>query len=663
LDRDLEWSLPGGMTLGGAALAPLVQRFEFVGFRLDAQRRTLADPHGQPVAITAKAFDALLYFVEHPGQVIERATLLDAVWPNAVVEENNLSQVVAALRRALGDGVIATVPRRGYQFVADVRIATDEAVAEPRGIPPDRGVLVASPSIRRSDAGGRRVRKLVLTAGLSIGVLALIGTAILAVERRFVREAPRPPALPKVAVLPCENLSPDPDDAYFAAGMHEELLNRLARLRAVRVVARASVMQYAGDRPPIRQIAAELDASAVMECSARRAGDAIVVTAQLIDPVTETHLWAQSYPGHLSDLSALFTMQADIAVNIANALDAKLSRAEQQRLETLPTAAPEAYVEFLKGSQAADFESKLAHLDRAVEIDPAFAEAYVARGMLRVEAVWNGALRSGLAGDVANAPVDFAAQAGRARGDAERALEIDPELGLAHFVLGATLLPLDRAAAEAEFERALALNPAHSVVLSLTAGFYLADLRLEEARALLARIEHPDPGFPPMRTLLLLTRDLDGLAELERRVTASKPTDALARRRLAFAEMVRGNTREAIQHLRVAEQFAGEGGLSPSGPGIYLYGRLGFADEAERMFAALVAEAEAGGFASDTEWVVANLGIGDIARAYEWAARVAARPLPPWIADEHWLVLNPLDDPALEQPEFLALRRKLGYRD
>jgi TolB-like protein/Flp pilus assembly protein TadD len=556
------------------------------------------------------------------------------------------------------------VPRRGYQFVADVHIATDETAAAPRDPVPVSDALVASSSVRRSGAGGGRVRKLAVTGGLSAGVLALVGAAILAIEHRPVREVPAQPSFPRIAVLPCENLSPDPDDAYFANGMHEEILNRLARLSAVRVVARASVMQYADDRPPIRQIAAELDASAVMECSARRAGDAIVITAQLIDPVTETHLWSESYPGRLTDLSGLFTMQADIAMRIASALDAELSPVERQRLEALPTASPEAYVELLKSLQAPHFESRLAHLDRAVEIDPLFAEAYVLRGMARIQAMWNGALRSGLAGDVANAPVNFAVEVGRARADAERAIQIDPELGLAHFVLGATLLPLDKPAAEAEFERALALSPSHPVVLGLTAGFYLADLRLEEARALLARIEYPDPDFLPMRTLLLLTRDLDRLAKLEHRVTASKPTDAVARQRLAFAEMLRGNTREAIQHLRIAEQLADERSpSSPSGPIIYLYGRLGFADEAERMFAALAAETEAGGFASDTEWIVANLGIGDVERAYELAGRVAARPLPPWIADEHWLVLNPLDDPVLERPEFLALRRKLGYRD
>lgn len=654
---------PAGMTLGGTALVDSAQRFEFGGFRLDAQRRTLADPHGQPVAINAKGFDALLYFVEHPGQVIERATLLSAVWPNVIVEENNLNQVVATLRRALGDGFIATVPRRGYQFVADVHGITDQTATETRDNVPGGDALVAGSSVRRSGADGRRVRRLAWTGGLSAGVLAVVGAAILVVEHRPVRGVPAHPSLPRIAVLPCENLSPDPDDAFFAAGMHEEILNRLARLDAVRVVARASVTQYADDRTPIRQIAAELDASAVMECGARRAGDAIVVTAQLIDPVTETQLWSESYPRRLTDLSGLFTMQADIAVSIARALDAELSPVEQKWLETLPTASPEAYVEFLRSFPAPDVESRLAHLDRAIEIDPAFADAYALRGLARIEAIWYGAVRAGLAGDVASAPVNFAVEAGRARADAGRAIEIDPELGLAHLVLGATRLPLDKAAAEAEFERALALSPSSPVVLGLTAGFYLADLRLEEAHALLARIEYPDPDFLPMRDLLLLTRDLDRLAELEQRVTVAKPTDAVARWRLAFAEMLSGNTREALQHLSIAEQLADEANPPPSGPAIYLYGRLGLADEAERMFAAFAAETEAGDFASDTEWIVASLGIGDIERAYELAERVAARPLPPWIADEHWLVLNPLNDPVLERPEFLALRRKLGYRD
>ena len=144
----------------GAAHQPL---FEFDGFRLDRRRRVLAAENGAPVHITAKAFDALVFFLEHAGDVVERSTLMEALWPNAIVEENNLNQVVAVLRRALGDGVIVTIKGRGYQFVADVR-----AVIEPAGPSPS----IAAP-LRRVDAGAPRWR--VLTYAMTALVVLAAG--------------------------------------------------------------------------------------------------------------------------------------------------------------------------------------------------------------------------------------------------------------------------------------------------------------------------------------------------------------------------------------------------------------------------------------------------------------------------------------------------------
>ena len=146
-----------------------------------------------------------------------------------------------------------------------------------------------------------------------------------------------------VAVLLCYNLSPDPNDAYIAASIHDEILNQLVKIRALSVIAKTSVMQYADAPPPISQIAEELNVGAVMECSVRYAGSAILVTAQLIDPETNSHLWSDTYPGDLSDLSTIFAMQADIAMNIANAVGAEFSLEEQERIEAIPTDSPAAY--------------------------------------------------------------------------------------------------------------------------------------------------------------------------------------------------------------------------------------------------------------------------------------------------------------------------------
>ena len=194
------------------------------------------------------------------------------------------------------------------------------------------------------------------------------------------------PAQPIVAVLPFDNLSPNPDDAYFASGLHEEILNQLAKLKALKVISRTSVLRYAENRPAIPQIAEELNADAVMEGSVRYAGDRILVTAQLIDPATDTHLWTQTYPGDLSDLEQIFAIQADIAMNVANALEAELSPEDRTSLARMPTASREAYELYLASlNSAGNFDNARAmeQIERALELDPSFAEAWGHKALIQ----------------------------------------------------------------------------------------------------------------------------------------------------------------------------------------------------------------------------------------------------------------------------------------
>ena len=134
-----------------------------------------------------------------------------------------------------------------------------------------------------------------------------------------------------VAVLPFENLSPNPDDAFFAAGIHEEILNQLAKLRNLSVISRTSVLRYKDTDLTIPAIAAELHVQSVMEGSVRYAGDRVRIAAQLIDAKTDEHLWSEIYERDISDV---FAIQADIAINIARALEAAFSLAERESIET-----------------------------------------------------------------------------------------------------------------------------------------------------------------------------------------------------------------------------------------------------------------------------------------------------------------------------------------
>jgi TolB-like protein len=143
-----------------------------------------------------------------------------------------------------------------------------------------------------------------------------------------------------IAVLPFENLSPNPDDAYFAAGIHEEILNQLTKISDLSVIARTSVMQYGGVHRPISEIARELRVGTVMEGSVRYAGDRVRITAQLIDAASGAHLWSEAYERQLQDI---FGVQLDIATQIADALKVELSPGEAADIATRVTENQEAY--------------------------------------------------------------------------------------------------------------------------------------------------------------------------------------------------------------------------------------------------------------------------------------------------------------------------------
>jgi TolB-like protein/Tfp pilus assembly protein PilF len=402
-----------------------------------------------------------------------------------------------------------------------------------------------------------------------------------------------------VAVLLCDNLSPDPDDAYFAAGIHEEILNQLVKLSNLNVIARTSVLQYAEAPPPIPQIAEELNVGAVMECSVRYAGDAIVVTAQLIDPETNSHLWSNTYPGDLGDLSAIFAMQADIAMNIANALEIELSTDEQQRLARTPTDSPEAYQFFLAGRASAtndDHARALEQFTRAIEIDPRFARAQLVLSNSHT-----------VIQNRARTPAEAEAHRVASLTAIERAIEIDPELPGAHDSLAFVHLAqgnwlqseqeyrlalnlgerpgalglLRLAAGQFEeatdgMERGLKLNPANAITLGfLIAAYDLLD-QPEESQALYDRgealygnwfgdgimqrvalgrrdVEFIRSHLPADPNLVVMIENLESpeiaLEHLRVWIDSREPMNAIEARDAASWAAYLGNTELALEYL------------------------------------------------------------------------------------------------------------------
>ena len=201
-------------------------------------------------------------------------------------------------------------------------------------------------------------------------------------------------AIPSVAALPFDNMSGDPEDAYFTDGIHEEILARLARIDGLRVISRTSVLEYRDSPKNLQVIAGELGVDHVLEGSVRRSGDRIRVTAQLIDAEGDHHLWAEQYDGELT-AENLFDLQGDVAGKIAAALRTELSPEEEERLEARPTDNLEAYEYYLRGLQLRNrgfspqiFEEMILAWERAVALDPEFAVAHAALSIAHSEMWW-----------------------------------------------------------------------------------------------------------------------------------------------------------------------------------------------------------------------------------------------------------------------------------
>jgi TolB-like protein/DNA-binding winged helix-turn-helix (wHTH) protein/tetratricopeptide (TPR) repeat protein len=355
--------------------------FEFGRFRLDRRQRSLMDDGGATVPLTGKAFDALAFLLEHAGQVVERDTLMDALWPDLVVEQNSLSQVVLALRRALGDGYIVTIKGRGYQFVAPVTaVPNSESERNSAGGPePMSSAASPQPSARHAVAlPGRSVpgQRLAILAILALTIAAVAGLATI----RALRSSTMPPAAvdPSIAVLPFVNLSSDPEQEHFADGLSEELLNRLARSEGLRVIARTSSFAYKGQSPDAREVGAALGVGHVLEGSVRRSGDRLRVTAQLIDAEAGHHVWSEAYDRSFGDV---FAIQDEIAGAVANALSVALGVREDPAAVG-GTQNAEAYDFFVRAlsvrnRNTPDDGLRAAELFReAIAKDPEFARAW-----------------------------------------------------------------------------------------------------------------------------------------------------------------------------------------------------------------------------------------------------------------------------------------------
>jgi TolB-like protein/DNA-binding winged helix-turn-helix (wHTH) protein len=436
---------------------------QFDPFELDLSTAELRR-NGEKVRLQEQSFQILEMLLEHPGEVVSRDEIQKKLWPdNTIVEfENSVNAAVMRLRQALADSAdsprfIETVPRRGYRFVAHVDVPAQSVE------PPLTGSAAQS---------GRRWISLRM-----LGIAAVCAAAVwlLAMSMHWDpgRLISRSKHVTTVAVLPFENLSRDPNQAYFADGFTDELITTLAQIRALRVISRTSVIQYQGSKKNLRQIARELNVDAVLEGTVMHTGDRVRITAQLIQAGTDTHLWADTYERDVRDVLHL---QNEVARSVANAVRAQLSTQESSRLASTRSVDPHAQEAYLKGQYYANSltdqncTQAIDYFKQAIAVDPNYAEPYAGLSGCYIALSIFG-------------PLPAAEAFPKAKEAALQAIRLDQGLGSAHAWLAGVhfLYEWNWKDAGVEFERSLELSPGAADAHIHYASYLIAMRRSDEA--------------------------------------------------------------------------------------------------------------------------------------------------------------------------------------
>ncbi len=539
--------------------------YEFGRFRLSTSEKQLLRD-GVPVSLTPKAFDLLAVLVENRGHLLEKSELLERVWPDSFVEEANLSVKMSEVRRVLGEGptdhhYIETVPRRGYRFVAEVR-ELDEVNPEPVRSEPGEDEPVAAvsgeqqappaPPVDRPRPSALRFWAVVLAGALILSGL-LFAFDVGGIRARIVGR-PATIQIGSIAVLPLENISADASEIYFADGMTEALITDLARIRALRVISRQSVIQYRDTRQTVPEIGRELKVDALLTGSVSRSGDRVRIAVQLIDAATDKNLWTHSYERDLRDV---LTLQREVARDVASEIRVKLAPQEELMFGAAAEVNPEAYDHFLRGKFhlhrqiKEDNEAAIESLEWATSVDPNFAAAHAE---LAQAYVW----KLFLFNPEEKALTEKAFMA------AEKALALDPNLAVAYLARGRLLwtpanhFPHEKAIRE--YRRALELNPNLDEARNQLALVYNHIGAFDEALRELGRAVETNPSnslaqFRIGETFLFQEKYERALTTL--RAVPDKANPALVGHQIVWALFNLGRKEEAAAELeRFLTEFA-----------------------------------------------------------------------------------------------------------
>jgi TolB-like protein/Tfp pilus assembly protein PilF len=451
-----------------------------------------------------------------------------------------------------------------------------------------------------------------------------------------------------VAVLPFLSLSSDPENEFFADGITEDVIAHLSKIRALEVISRASVMPFKQRLQSMKQIGATLGATSLVDGSIRRAGDRVRIVATLIDAETDQHLWAETYDRQLTDI---FAIQTDVALHIAAALKARLTRDEHARVTREPTKDLQAYQLFLQGRQwlsrwtTDSVEVAADYFERSIARDPTFALAYANLSMAHIELAESGAR----APDAAHS---------RAEETVRVALKLDPELGAAHCTLGylKTVHDFDWAGAEREFKRALELSPSSADAFDLYGRLCAALERYDEAIAMAYRARELDPLAHRLdvATTLMRAGRTDEALVLAKDAMEIDPGHDRALATLGWAHLLSGRMEEGIAELE-RSVAASPGNTMWLGQLGEAYGLAGREAKARAVLRDLETRAKSA-YVSPYHFAYVYTGLGEKDRALDWLERAVNERAGPAYGIKGSFLFRSLH----AHPRFRALLRKMG---
>lgn len=634
--------------LAGFSAMPsaLPSLLRFGDFEVDLRAGRLRK-QGVKIRLQEQPFRVLAALLEFPGELVTREELRSRVWPAGtfVDFDHRLAVAVSKLRDALNDSAenprfVETVGRRGYRFMVPV----DPVLPQVEDQQPQR---VASSSLSGTP---KRYPHPIAWLGAAIALVLLAGFFVVRHARQTSAAASGIPRITSIAVLPLENLSNDPEQEYFAEGMTDEIITDLARLPGIRVISRTSAIQYKGTHKSLPQIARELNVDGIVEGTAIRVGDRVRIRTQLIYAPADRHIWAEAYERDFKDV---LTMQANLAHDIAEKIQLKLTSQQRVTLTAARSVDPEAHELYLKGRffwnkrDQSGFAKAVDYFQQAIAKDPDYAQAYA--GLADAYA---------LSGGFNMVPITEAIP--KAKAAAERALQIDPDLAEAHASLGliSPFLNWNWAGAKEHLEHAIELNPNYATAHHWYAEGYLIPMgRVDDALGQIRKAQELDPLSAVIATdlgkeLYFARRYDQAIVEL-RRALEIDPNFTSAHNWISDSLLEKGEYSAAIDELEKTKPFREERVYIRQMA--YLHARMGKRSQAKSELAEAFDLSRDKPLSSGAV-ALTYAALGDRDDAFLWLERAGMENSSFMTSLKFWSVLDPLRS----DPRYADLMKRVG---